>query len=188
MTNNNEEIAKEDVPTPSSGQGMFSGWRLILMILCGGLLAKTGYNTFVKLRDSRERAEMIRCRNSLKNLGLASRIFAVDHNGRYPASWIEITNEFGSGRIFFCSLAPSGYVPGQSMEEAINRATYVYRGAGAVEGEAGRVVTFCPHHGHILMTDGEVLELERPLAEADFDSKDGKLYLRESWKGLERFQ
>ena len=184
MANNSDEISAAENPMPPAGPGMFSGWRLLVMIVCAGFLAKTGYNMFVKTREAKERAAVIGCRSCLKTLGFASRIFATENSGRYPGSWLEITNEIGSGRVLFCSLDLSGYVAGQSITDAISKATYAYRGAGAVEGDAGRVVTFCPHHGHILMTDGEVLEGGRPLTEADFDTKDGKLFVRVSSRGL----
>jgi hypothetical protein len=187
MTNSSDEISAAENPTPPAGPGMFSGWRLLVMIVFAGFMAKAGYGMFVEASEAKERAAMIGCRSCLKTLGLASRIFATDHNGRYPESWLEITNQIGSGRVFFCSLDLSGDVAGQSITDAISKATYAYRGAGAVEGDAGRVVTFCPHHGHILMTDGEVLEVGRPLTEADFDTKDGKLFVRVSSRGLRQF-
>lgn len=187
MTEKNNELAGADGPKQSNGKDVFSGWRLLLMVMCAGFLAKKGYGTFVKLRETSERAEVISCRNCLENLGLASRIYATDHQGRYPRSWLELTNQLGPGRVLFCSRDAGRYVPGQSIGDSISKATYTYLGAGAMEGDSGRVVTFCPHHGQILMTDGQVVEARKPLTEADFERRDGKLFVRESLMGVRSF-
>ena len=54
------------------------------------------------LEEARERAMSIQCVNNMKQLGLAARIWAVDHGDTTPASLLQMTNEMSTPKILFC--------------------------------------------------------------------------------------
>lgn len=155
-----------------------SGWKLLLLgitvVVIGGQLVSTAR----KLREAKARANLIGCRSSLRALGLGCRLWATDRGGRYPDSWQDLTNFVASPRLMICPLdTTKGDLRNVPVAQAIAAPTYFYEAKSAMEGEPGRVVTFCPYHGVVLLTEGEVIELGHPLTEANFEVRDGKKYL-----------
>jgi prepilin-type processing-associated H-X9-DG protein len=101
-----------------SGQGLaiagicVSGFMLLFSIpVMAGM-------TLPALARAKQRAQAINCVNNLKQLGLAVRIYANDHNGQLPpaATWCDaIQGSVGSPKVFEC---PSE--PGQRCAYAFN--------------------------------------------------------------------
>jgi len=92
-----------------SGQGLaiagicVSGFMLLFSIpFMAGM-------TLPAFARAKQRAQTINCVNNLKQLGLAIKIYAVDHDGQLPlaATWCDaIQNEVGSTKIFQCAAEP----------------------------------------------------------------------------------
>jgi prepilin-type processing-associated H-X9-DG protein len=101
-----------------SGQGLaiagicVSGFMLLFSIpFMAGM-------TLPALSQAKQRAQAINCVNNLKQLGLAVRIYASNHNNEMPpaATWCDaIQSEVGSPKVFQC---PSE--PGQRCAYAFN--------------------------------------------------------------------
>jgi len=65
--------------------------------------------TLPALARAKQKAQTINCVNNLKQLGLAVRIYANDHNDRFPpaATWCDaIQGSVGSPRVFQCPSEP----------------------------------------------------------------------------------
>jgi type II secretory pathway pseudopilin PulG len=114
------------------------------------------------LGNAKSKAQSIQCLNNLKQLGLAARLYSVDHDGRYPSTWLQMTNEIGSPRILACpadtahpratawaGLGPSNF-------------SYVLEGKGVTESQTNRLISQCPIHGHLLLADGRVIQTRSP--------------------------
>lgn len=113
-----------------------------------------------ELSEARERAKRIACVNNLKQLGLAVRLFAVDHQDRFPPNILAMSNEVANPRVLICP-SDTGRQPAPSWAE-FNQAlhlSYQYLGATADETEPHRVIFQCPIHGSVTLADGSVQQL-----------------------------
>ena len=112
------------------------------------------------LSKAKSRAQSIQCVNNLKQLGLACRIYSVDHDEKYPKSWDEIRAEIGRGSVLVCPAIQS---PDKvhTFEDGLAASNYAYLGAGASETNAQQVIAICPIHGHTLRADGSVMQGRR---------------------------
>jgi hypothetical protein len=120
----------------------------ILAILAGMLLPA--------LAKAKEKAQSISCVNNLKNLGLGMRIFAGDHNDRFPLSWQGASNEISRFEFLICP-ADGNHHPAQSWADLTPaNISYEFRAQGADASDPSRVLIQCPIHGHLLLADGSV--------------------------------
>ncbi len=126
---------------------------LIPLAILAGLLLPA-------LSNAKSKAQSIQCVNNLKQLGLACRIYSVDHDEKYPKSWDEIRAEIGKGSVLVC---PSLQTPDKilSFEDGLAASNYSYLGAGASETNVQQVIAICPIHGHTLRADGSVMQGRR---------------------------
>jgi prepilin-type processing-associated H-X9-DG protein len=97
-----------------SGKGLaiggicVSGFMLLLMVfmLVSSLFMPL---TLPALAQAKQKAQAINCVNNLKQLGLAVRIYANDHNDQFPpaATWCDaIQGSVGSPKVFQCPSEP----------------------------------------------------------------------------------
>jgi len=108
------------------------------------------------MTDARDRARAIACINNLKQLGLAARIWAVDHGDVLPPNLISMSNEISSTKVLIC--------PGDQGRQAATdwaafspaNCSYEYLAASGSDTEAARVAFRCPIHGHVGLCDGSV--------------------------------
>ena len=108
------------------------------------------------LAQAKERAERIACINNMKQLALASRIWAVDHGDVSPPDILTMSNEVHTPKILVCpgdhSREPAkdwaAYTPAQC--------SYDYLAASAPDIEPQRVAFRCPVHGNVALCDGSV--------------------------------
>jgi hypothetical protein len=97
------------------------------------------------------------CANNLTALGVALRIHAMDHEGRFPANWLEASNEISAPLLLVCpedgrhTAAPTWADVGNA------NISYEYQGVGATNGDSSRVIAQCPVHGHVMFADGHVV-------------------------------
>jgi type II secretory pathway pseudopilin PulG len=111
----------------SSEEGAFSLIELLAMILILGIIIAIAV---VTLSRSKVRVSRIKCVNQLKNIGLAYRIFATDHNDDFPfqvlasnggtlgyendivKQFLALTNELSTPRLLFCPTRTFGKTNG----------------------------------------------------------------------------
>lgn len=115
--------------------------------------------TLPALAKAKAKAAEIKCLNQMKQIGLGLRIYAVDHNDRFPTNFAAMSAELGSPLILTC--------PGDSHRQPVAapdwallkdaNVSYEYLTPGIAEAEAvGKTVVRCPIHGSILLGDGAV--------------------------------
>ena len=92
-----------------SGQGLaiagicLSGFMLFVSIPFMAAL------TLPALARAKQKAQTINCVNNMKQLGLAVKVYAVDHNEQFPpaATWCDaIQGNVGSAKVFQCPSEP----------------------------------------------------------------------------------
>jgi hypothetical protein len=111
----------------------------------------------VRESSAPEAANRLTCMNNLKQLGLAARIYATDHNGAFPREAGLLSNEIHVTKVLVCP-SDTSHEPAASWDEfrAPLHMTYEYAGALAWVDQPQAVLFRCPIHGHVALGDGSV--------------------------------
>ena len=117
--------------------------------------------TLPALAQAKGKAQSIHCVNNLKQIGLAARIYATDHNDTFPSNFLTMKNELSTPKILICpsdsnhavsvTLTWDNFEPSQS--------SYEFLTSGLTESTPGvekKVLFRCKIHGHECMGDGSV--------------------------------
>jgi len=167
-------------PPATAGKGMSVGIIVLIVGVVGFvgvcIVAIMAAISLPALSNAKQKAQTIHCINNLKVLGLSVRIYATDHDGSYPGGWIQVTNEISRPQLLICPddgvhvVAPSwtAFGPGN--------VSYEYLGSGAKEDQTNRVVALCPHHGHIVLADGSVIQARSPKQPVPVARRDGAVW------------
>jgi len=109
---------------------------------------------------SKTKAQSIVCVNNLKQLGLASRIYAVDHQDVFPPDILSMQDEMGTPRLLFCPADPNVPDPLPTSWDDLDAYTvsYEYLRPGANEAELSpdEILFRCRYHGNTCRADGSV--------------------------------
>jgi hypothetical protein len=125
------------------------------------------------------RAMSLACVNNLKQLGLAVRVWSVDHGDVSPANVVLMSNELSTPTVLVCPADTAHQAaPNWSSFTAAN-ISYEYLAPITSDGsDPGRVLFRCPIHGHIGLLDGSVqMSVARTHPEWLVE-QDGKLFMR----------
>jgi len=144
-----------------NSDGKISGQGIAIAGICVSgvflLFAPIALGLFLPaLAKARARAQSVQCENNMKQIGLAARMWARDHNGMFPQQLGSLTNEVEKPSIFSC--------PGDSHARAASDwshfnprdISYEYLGAGLKESNPRAEIVRCPIHGHVVLGDGSV--------------------------------
>jgi hypothetical protein len=130
------------------------------------------------MEEARDRAMNIQCVNNLKQLGLAVRIWSMDHQQLSPPNVILLTNELGgSFKVLVCP-ADTGRQPATSAATlTASNCSYEYLAPQAPETEPQRILFRCPFHGNIGLIDGSVQMSVVKKHPNWIVQRDGKVYM-----------
>jgi hypothetical protein len=113
--------------------------------------------------EQKARAEWISCINNLKQLGLALHVWANDHDGRFPADFLFLTNvlQLASCKVLQCPGDKSHHVTNWA-QAATGDVSYLLYTAGLTDRDNRNIVAAeCPIHHNILLLDGSVQALDK---------------------------
>lgn len=115
------------------------------------------------LAKAKARAQDIGCVNNLKQIGLAMRIWAMDHNDTFPTDFVSMKQELGNPRVLFCPMdknAPSrAGVTWDNLDPSTITYQFVTTGLKTSSPDvASKVLVRCPIDGNVLMGDGSVVK------------------------------
>ena len=116
--------------------------------------------TLPALAKAKDKAQSIQCINNLKQIGLAAKIYAVDHEDNFPPDLESVRDELASPRVLICPQDPSAPAfDGLSWETfSMEQSSYEYLAAGQKDDgqNPDRVLARCRIHGHVCRMDGSV--------------------------------
>jgi hypothetical protein len=135
-----------------------------------------------ELAKHRPRTERTDCQNNLRQLGLALKVWALDHNDQYPFNvstnsggslelcargddgfdnslvhFLIISNELNTPRLLVCPNDPAKHVAADfSTLQSVNVSYRLRTGAQINAENPQEVLAVCPIHGNQLFCDGNV--------------------------------
>jgi hypothetical protein len=127
--------------------------------------------------EARDKAMNAQCVNNLKQLGLAVRVWAIDHHGFSPQELISLTNELGgSFKIMVCPSDMARQPAADASSFTAANCSYEYLAPMAPETEPQRILFRCPIHGNLGLIDGSVQTGVAKNHPNWIVQRDGKLY------------
>jgi len=109
-----------------------------------------------QLRQAKEQAQSIACINNLKQIGLAARIWANDHNDVFPPDFVTMKNELNSPKVLFCPGDPTAVRVSEWSQLNPALISYRFLNPNGNELDPQKQLTTCPIHGHVGFSDGSV--------------------------------
>src|ERR1019366_3728494 len=114
--------------------------------------------------------------NNLNQLGLAVRIWAIDHGEINPPEILSMTNEVGTPKILACPADKTREAAKNWASYHSANCSYEYLAPSAPLTEPMRVAIRCPVHGHVCLCDGSVQGYVAKRHPEQLVQRDGKLY------------
>ncbi len=105
---------------------------------------------------AKERAQSIACVNNLKQIGLAARIYASDHQDTFPANLAMLKQELVTPKVLFCPAAPGGAQAADWTQLNPNTISYQFLNPNGNELDPQKPLAACPFHGNVGYSDGSV--------------------------------
>jgi hypothetical protein len=108
----------------------------------------------------------VRCESNLGSIGYAARIYASEHNGRFPTDWASFTNEIArveplGPQTLYCP-ADTLHLPASDWGTVdTSSLSYDLVSPGMREADWWKVFARCLVHGNVIFGDG-VVEAARP--------------------------
>jgi hypothetical protein len=136
-----------------------------------------------ELEKAKDKAEMARCVNNLKQIGLAMRVWSLDNEEAYPPNFQVMSNELNTPKILLCPSDTARAEARDFNSFGAGNCSYEYFVPGQDEKpatEPNRVMVRCPIHGNIGLADGSV---QSEVARKHPDwliQRDGKVYFQPS--------
>lgn len=116
------------------------------------------------LAKARTKSVEIRCINNLKQLSIATRLYASDHTGIFPTNLLQLTEEITTPHLLVCPADKQRLAVTTTdwAEISADNITYEYLLPGAREEDStGEPLLRCPIHQHVIMGDGSTQKGER---------------------------
>jgi hypothetical protein len=147
-------------PEKHGGKGMaiaglvlgYFGLALLVPFFLAGL-------TLPALAKAKAKAQRISCVNNMKQVALAARIYANNHNELLPPNISSLSNDLPNLRVLVCPADQDHTVATDwSSFSDTENVTYEYLMPGANENQPQKVMFRCAIHNNVALADGSVVQ------------------------------
>ena len=109
-----------------------------------------------QLQQLKEEAQSVQCVNNLKQIGLAARIWAKDHQNVFPPDFLSMKDELATPKILFCPADAAALRVTEWSQVNPSSISYRFLNPNGNESDPTKLLTTCPIHGHTGLSDGSV--------------------------------
>jgi len=109
-----------------------------------------------ELQQLKQEAQSIQCVTHLKQICLAARIWANDHNEVFPPDFITMKEELATPKILFCPADPAAIRVADWSQLNPSLVSYRFLNPNGNETDPTKPLATCPIHGHVGLSDGSV--------------------------------
>jgi hypothetical protein len=117
---------------------------------------KSDDDFFARAVDASAKSQSILCINNLKQIGLAARIWANDNSDVYPPNFLSMSDELSTPKILVCPADKARKPASNWQEFGPANVSYEFLNPNGSETNPYVVLTRCPVHGHVGLSDGSV--------------------------------
>lgn len=112
------------------------------------------------LANAKQKAQTIACINNLKQIGLAARVYATDHEDVLPKDFLSMKAELSTPKVLFCpqDAEHAPFATGSWGDLDLTKISYEMVNPGAKESEPEKVYVRCRIHGTECRADGSVVQ------------------------------
>ena len=104
----------------------------------------------------KEEAQSVACGNNLKQIGLAARKWANDHQYVFPPDFISMKDELATPKILFCPADAAAIRVTEWSQLNPSSISYRFLNANGNENDPTKLLAECPIHGHVVLSDDSV--------------------------------
>ncbi len=97
-----------------------------------------------------------RCANHLKQICMAARIWAEDHNHVFPSDLVSMEQELSGPEVLFCPADTAAICTTEWPLPNPSLITYRFLNPGGSAEDSTNLLVICPIHGHFGLSDGSV--------------------------------
>jgi len=109
--------------------------------------------------QSQERAKRINCVSNLKQVGLALRMWQNEHGNLFPMDFQSASNEMNTPKILTC-ISDTGRQRARNWQEFDGSSvSYEFLNPGGSSSDPEAVLSRCPIHNNVGLSDGSVQQL-----------------------------
>jgi hypothetical protein len=103
-----------------------------------------------------KRSESAKCINNLKQIGLAARVYAADHQDAYPKAFLDLTNELVTPGILHCPSDTDRPELTEWSDYTPNSPSYQSLLSPDADPLHPSIIVRCPIHHHVCLSDGSI--------------------------------
>jgi len=109
-----------------------------------------------ELQQMKEEAHAVACVNNLKQIGLAARIWAADHNDVLPPDILSMKDGMATPKILFCPADATATPVTEWSQLDLTSISYRFLNPNGKAGDETTSLATCRIHGYVCLSDGSV--------------------------------
>ena len=109
-----------------------------------------------QLQQLKDEAQSVQCVSNLKQIGLAARIWANEHNNVFPPDFISMKDELVTPKSLFCPADAAAIRVTEWSQLNPSSISYRFLNANGNENDPTKLLAECPIHGHVVLSDDSV--------------------------------